>query len=202
MLFAPCLFPNAQQTGKVHRIGFLAIVFPSIEAFLVKQCHPLHEEISRPIEGGYYWTATEAEQVRWFLKTYGDENSWLVGGEISVGLNKLCQKDNDSVREWKKHNGAMHFGIGHGADRGKINSILRLEGITDYITITIDDTVVCEKGQLRFKIIHHRDTEFAECFFEMISSFHFFSELSASAVQSPNFLSPRRTRSKKETQRT
>jgi hypothetical protein len=45
---------------------------------------------------------TEAEQVRWFLETYGDENSWLVGGEISVGLNKLCQKDNDSVREWKK----------------------------------------------------------------------------------------------------
>jgi hypothetical protein len=31
-------------------------------------------------------------------------------------------------------------------DRGKINSILRLEGITDYITMTIDDTVVCEKA--------------------------------------------------------
>ena len=89
---------------------------------------------------------TEAEQVRWFLETYGDENSWLVGGEISVGLNKLCQKDNDSVREWKKHYGAMHFGVGHGADRGKINSILRLEGITDKITMIIDDTVVCEKG--------------------------------------------------------
>ena len=89
---------------------------------------------------------TEAEQVRWFLKTYGDENSWLVGGEISVGLNKLCQKDNDSVREWKKHYGAMHFGMGHGADRGKINSILRLEGITDCITMTIDDTLVCEEG--------------------------------------------------------
>ena len=78
---------------------------------------------------------TEADQVRWFVKTYGDDNSWLVGGEISIGLNKLCQKDNDSVREWKKHYGAMHFGIGHGADRGKINSILRLEGITDYITM-------------------------------------------------------------------
>jgi len=92
---------------------------------------------------------TEAAQVREFITKYGDENSWLVGGEISVGLNKLCQKDNDSVREWKKHYGAMHFGIGHGADRGKVNSILRLEGITDYITITIDDTVVCEKGQFK-----------------------------------------------------
>ncbi|MGN6716352.1 MAG: hypothetical protein ACTHLX_03065 [Candidatus Binatia bacterium] len=92
---------------------------------------------------------TEAAQVREFITKYGDENSWLVGGEISVGLNKLCQKDNDSVREWKKHYGAMHFGIGHGADRGKVNSILRLEGITDYITITIDNTVVCEKGQFK-----------------------------------------------------
>ena len=93
---------------------------------------------------------TEADQVRDFIAKYGDENSWLVGGEISIGLNKLCQKNNDSVREWKKHYGAMHFGVGHGADRGKINSILRLEGITDKITMTIDDTVVCEKG--RFKI--------------------------------------------------
>ena len=33
--------------------------------------------------------------------------------------------------------------------RGKINSILRLEGITDYITITIDDTLVCEKGEFK-----------------------------------------------------
>ncbi len=90
------------------------------------------------------------------MKTYGDENSWLVGGEISVGLNKLCQKDNDSVREWKKHYGAMHFGIGHGADRGKVNSILRLEGITDWITMTIDNTVVCERGSLRFnRLIDH-----------------------------------------------
>jgi hypothetical protein len=28
---------------------------------LVKQCHPLHEEISRPIEREYYWTAAQSE---------------------------------------------------------------------------------------------------------------------------------------------
>jgi hypothetical protein len=44
--------------------------------------------------------------------------------------------------------GTCGAGAGHG-DRGKINSILRLEGITDYITITIDDTVVCERGQFK-----------------------------------------------------
>jgi leucyl aminopeptidase (aminopeptidase T) len=91
---------------------------------------------------------TEAEQVRWFLETYGDENSWLMGGEIAIGLNKLCQPDADSVRSWKKHYGAMHFGIGHGADRKQINSVLRLEGIVDKITMVIDDTVVCDKGKI------------------------------------------------------
>ncbi len=91
---------------------------------------------------------TEADQVRWFLETYGDENSWLLGGEIALGLSKLCQPDADSVRSWKKHYGAMHFGIGHGADRGKIISVLRLEGIIEKVTLIVDDTVVCEKGKI------------------------------------------------------
>jgi hypothetical protein len=48
--------------------------------------------------------------------------------------------------------------------RGKINSILRLEGITDYITITIDDTVVCEKGvfKIRGNIYHEGREEHEE----------------------------------------
>jgi leucyl aminopeptidase (aminopeptidase T) len=91
---------------------------------------------------------TEAEQVRWFLETYGDENSWLVGGEIALGLNKLCQPNEDSVRSWKKHYGAMHFGIGHGADRRKIISVQRLEGVIEKVTMVVDDTVVCEKGKI------------------------------------------------------
>jgi hypothetical protein len=28
---------------------------------LVKRCHPVHEEIRRPIELGYYWTASQSE---------------------------------------------------------------------------------------------------------------------------------------------
>ena len=91
---------------------------------------------------------TEADQVRWFLETYGDESSWLCGGEMALGLSKLCQPDADSVRSWKKHYGAMHFGIGHGADRGKIVSVLRLEGIIEKITMIIDDTVVCDNGKI------------------------------------------------------
>lgn len=82
------------------------------------------------------------------LETYGDENSWLCGGEMALGLSRLCQPDADSVRSWKKHYGAMHFGIGHGADRGKIVSVLRLEGIIEKITIVIDDTVLCDNGKI------------------------------------------------------
>ena len=34
--------------------------WPSVLGGLVEQCHPLHEEISRPIEREYYWTAARA----------------------------------------------------------------------------------------------------------------------------------------------
>lgn len=35
--------------------------WPSLLQPLLKQCHPLHAEISRPIERDYYWTAAETE---------------------------------------------------------------------------------------------------------------------------------------------
>ena len=35
--------------------------WPRVLGRLVKQCHPLHEEISRPIEREYYWTAAQSE---------------------------------------------------------------------------------------------------------------------------------------------
>jgi hypothetical protein len=35
--------------------------WPKVLGKLVEQCHPLHEEISRPIEREYYWTAAQSE---------------------------------------------------------------------------------------------------------------------------------------------
>jgi hypothetical protein len=35
--------------------------WPRVLGKLVEQCHPLHEEISRPIEREYYWTAAQSE---------------------------------------------------------------------------------------------------------------------------------------------
>ncbi|MBI4213965.1 MAG: hypothetical protein HY534_06605 [Chloroflexi bacterium] len=84
----------------------------------------------------------EADQVRWYLEKYGDENSWRVGGEMSIGTNQLAMPNLGLMRSEKKRYGAMHYGIGHGSDLGLVNSVLRLEGIIDRITIVVDDDVV------------------------------------------------------------
>ena len=84
----------------------------------------------------------EADQVRWYLDKYGDENSRRVGGEMSIGTNKLAMPNMGLMRSEKKRYGAMHYGIGHGADLGMVNSVLRLEGIIDRITVVVDDDVV------------------------------------------------------------
>jgi hypothetical protein len=44
--------------------------------------------------------------------------------------------------------GAMAALTEKGADRGKIVSVLRLEGIIEKITMIIDDTVVCDSGKI------------------------------------------------------
>ncbi|MBI4212956.1 MAG: hypothetical protein HY534_01485 [Chloroflexi bacterium] len=89
------------------------------------------------IEGG-----GEADQLRWYLEKYGDENSWRVGGEMAIGTNKLAMPNLGLMRSEKKRYGAMHYGIGHGADLGLVNSCLRTEGIIGRITIVVDDNVV------------------------------------------------------------
>ena len=42
----------------------------------------------------------------------------------------------------------MAIEAARGADRGKIVSVLRLEGIIEKITMIIDDTVVCDSGKI------------------------------------------------------
>ena len=92
----------------------------------------------------------EAAYIRDYLKKNGDENSWGVGGEAAIGTNKNCPAGTFNMRSEKKRLGAMHFGIGHGADRHKVNSKLRLEGIVDRVTVVVDDKiVVCENGQIK-----------------------------------------------------
>ncbi|GIX12057.1 MAG: hypothetical protein KatS3mg118_0016 [Paracoccaceae bacterium] len=96
------------------------------------------------ISGGH-----EAEQIRRYLEAHGDENSLLVGGEISIGTNRRCPPRSGNMRSEKKRYGAMHFGIGHGADRGVVVSRLRLEGICDRVTMIVDDQhVIARDGRI------------------------------------------------------
>ncbi len=96
------------------------------------------------IDGG-----AEADQVRQYLQKHGDENSWRVGGEIAIGTNILAMPNLGLMRSEKKRYGAMHFGIGQGADRGIVNSIFRMEGIIDRPTVVVDDDiVVVEEGKI------------------------------------------------------
>ena len=77
-------------------------------------------------------------------------NRLLVGGEIAVGTNHMCWPPMGLMRNDKKSLGAMHFGIGHGADRGIVKSSLRLEGIASRVTIVVDDDkIVCEDGHFK-----------------------------------------------------
>ena len=91
---------------------------------------------------------TEADQVRWFLETYGDESSWLCGGEMALGLSSYASRTRTRCAVGRSTMARCDFGIGHGADRGKIVSVLRLEGIIEKITMIIDDTVVCDSGKI------------------------------------------------------
>ena len=89
------------------------------------------------IEGG-----GEADQVRWYVDKLGDGNTLRAGGEMAIGTNKLAMPNLGLMRSEKKRYGAMHYGIGHGADRGIVNSVLRLEGIIGAVTIVVDDNIV------------------------------------------------------------
>ena len=91
----------------------------------------------------------EAREVRRYLQSYGDENTMKLGGEIALGTNRRCPPLTGAMRSEKKRYGAMHLGIGHGADRGLVNSTLRLEGIIDQVTVVVDGVhVVAKDGEI------------------------------------------------------
>lgn len=109
---------------------------------------PWHDPVTLQIKDGKVVDISgvhEAAQIRAYLEGHGDENSLLVGGEISIGTNPKCPPHTGNMRSEKKRYGAMHFGIGHGADRGEIISRLRLEGISDRVTMVVDDEHVLAK---------------------------------------------------------
>lgn len=111
-----------------------------------------HEPVSVSIKDGRVTDISgghEADMIKRYLEEYGDENSLTVGGEISIGTNPRCPPHTGNMRSEKKRYGAMHFGIGHGADRGEVVSKLRYEGICDRVTMVVDDKhVIAKDGRI------------------------------------------------------
>ena len=95
-------------------------------------------------DDGTLWQSGNAIDV-------GDEKFSSAGALDSAGRSDLVITD-DAMDPlvWQGAMAALNeMAIGgHGADRGKIVSVLRLEGIIEKITMIIDDTVVCDNGKI------------------------------------------------------
>ena len=62
-------FPWIGDVGRAQELmeQQQATDWPRVLGKLVEQCHPLHEEISRPIEREYYWTAAQSDRWLWIF---------------------------------------------------------------------------------------------------------------------------------------
>lgn len=97
------------------------------------------------IEGG-----KEAEGVRHYLETHGDENSYAAPAEISVGLNHKCTIMG-TVRNDKKALGTAHIAIGRSDIGGTLVSATHFDGLMAAPTITVDGTTFIKDGILQRK---------------------------------------------------
>jgi leucyl aminopeptidase (aminopeptidase T) len=95
------------------------------------------------IEGG-----KEADGVRHYLETYGDENSYAAPAEISVGLNHKCTIIG-TVRNDKKALGTSHIAIGRSDIGGTLVSATHFDGLMARPTITVNGKAFIKDGVLQ-----------------------------------------------------
>jgi 2,5-dihydroxypyridine 5,6-dioxygenase len=98
----------------------------------------VHKGIVEEIQGG-----PEAEQLRNYIKTYGDANTYKFTGEICVGINPKVTSFTGVLRNDKKKYGKIHTSIGKWMGQP---SKLHIDGITAKPTIEIDGEAVVRNG--------------------------------------------------------
>ncbi len=91
------------------------------------------------MEGG-----AQAQQLKEYIETYGDENKWNCPAEISPGLNPNARV-RGVMREDKKLYGAVHIAVGNGSG---LRSRLHIDGIIRRPTIIVDEKTVLEGGKI------------------------------------------------------
>ncbi len=95
------------------------------------------------IEGG-----KEADGVRRYFETHGDENSFAAPAEISVGLNHKATIMG-TVRNDKKALGTSHIAIGRSDIGGTIVSATHFDGLMAKPTITVNGSAFITEGVLQ-----------------------------------------------------
>ena len=95
------------------------------------------------IEGG-----READGVRRYLETHGDENSYAAPAEISVGLNHKATIMG-AVRNDKKALGTAHIAIGRSDIGGTLVSATHFDGLMARPTITVNGKMFIKEGVLQ-----------------------------------------------------
>ncbi len=94
------------------------------------------------IKGGY-----EADEYETWLKTYGDNNSNMVG-EISHGANPKA-KYMGSMRQDRFVIGSFHVGFGMNTDvGGVVESKIHYDAIMSRVTVTVDGKTIVKEGKL------------------------------------------------------
>jgi leucyl aminopeptidase (aminopeptidase T) len=144
--FRQASFPSGEagvdpvrETGNGPIVIDTSIHYP---AGLLKE--PIKLDVKRGrivnISGG-----SEAEQLKWFITTYGDENTYNCPIELSIGWNPKSPITGN-LRSDKKHYGKLHVGLGRW--RGS-PSKLHIDGVIRKPTITIDDETFIENGVIK-----------------------------------------------------
>jgi 2,5-dihydroxypyridine 5,6-dioxygenase len=95
------------------------------------------------ISGGH-----QADELRRYIATYGDDNSWFLPTEFSVGTN-YAARVTGVQREDKNILGAIHVGLGRNDDvGGALHSCLHMDGIILRPTLMVDDELKIERGRI------------------------------------------------------
>lgn len=126
-------FPAGEfQGGPVPGTGEGTVVWD------VSVHHPpglLREPIKLTIEKGWVKKiegGVEAQQLKDFIKKYGNENTYKFDIELSIGWNPNCPITGN-FRTDKKHYGKIHTAMGHSRDKS-----VHIDGVTRDISLTID----------------------------------------------------------------
>lgn len=98
------------------------------------------------ITGGF-----EADQLKEYLRKYGDENSLYIG-EFSIGINYAARSIGSNLED-KQSYGSVHIGIGSGVPNlphysPKYHSKTHIDGLMFKPTVFVDGKVLVDKGEI------------------------------------------------------